>query len=100
MVKTEADWCCEECGKRCRRPGEDLVQFCQRLNCLPLGDIVEHPQRWTLTVAHLNHRPENCDRSNLKALCVPCHARYDLRAMALKKRLKLERGGQLRIEGL
>lgn len=30
-----------------------------------------------LTVAHLNHHPEDCDRSNLRALCQKCHLRYD-----------------------
>ena len=30
-----------------------------------------------LTVAHLDHRPENCDPSNLKAMCQRCHLRYD-----------------------
>lgn len=30
-----------------------------------------------LTVAHLDHQPENNDRSNLRALCQRCHLRYD-----------------------
>lgn len=30
-----------------------------------------------LTVAHLDHRPENCDYNNLKALCQKCHNKYD-----------------------
>ncbi len=30
-----------------------------------------------LTVAHLDHQPENCDRENLKALCQKCHNTYD-----------------------
>ena len=30
-----------------------------------------------LTVAHLDHTPENCDPSNLKAMCQRCHNRYD-----------------------
>ena len=63
-------------------------------------DLVEHPQRYTLSVAHLDHQPGNCDRSNLKALCMPCHCRYDLTCMAQKRRLKAERLGQLRIEGV
>jgi hypothetical protein len=46
-------------------------------------------------VAHLDHSPKNCDRSNLRALCAPCHCRYDLSQMARKKRLKAERLGQL-----
>jgi hypothetical protein len=30
-----------------------------------------------LTVAHLDHDPRNCERSNLKALCQYCHLHYD-----------------------
>ena len=30
-----------------------------------------------LTVAHLDHQPENCDDTNLKAMCQRCHNRYD-----------------------
>lgn len=35
------------------------------------------PVKVVLTVAHMDHRPENCERSNLKALCQRCHNRYD-----------------------
>jgi len=110
MVKEEAKWRCEECGRPCRRPDESEDTFASRLfviclfSLLPVGqwweDYCEKPRRNTLTVAHLDHKPRNCDRSNLKALCIPCHCRYDLKAMGTKQQLKLERGGQLRIEGL
>ena len=30
-----------------------------------------------LTVAHLDHTPENCADENLAALCQRCHNRYD-----------------------
>lgn len=30
-----------------------------------------------LTVAHLDHTPENCDDDNLRAWCQRCHLRYD-----------------------
>lgn len=30
-----------------------------------------------LTVAHLDHTPENADEANLKALCQLCHNQYD-----------------------
>lgn len=33
--------------------------------------------RIVLTVAHLDHQPENCADENLKALCQRCHNRYD-----------------------
>jgi 5-methylcytosine-specific restriction endonuclease McrA len=31
-----------------------------------------------LTVAHLNHTPEDCRDENLKAMCQRCHLRYDI----------------------
>ena len=33
--------------------------------------------RIVLTVAHLDHQPENCDPANLRAWCQRCHNRYD-----------------------
>lgn len=39
-----------------------------------------HPvtgSRVVLTVAHLDHTPENCDPANLRALCQRCHLVYD-----------------------
>lgn len=39
-------------------------------NVLRMVDIV-------LTIAHLDHVPENCAPENLKALCQRCHLRYD-----------------------
>lgn len=34
--------------------------------------------RIVLTVAHLNHQPEDCRDENLKAWCQRCHNRYDM----------------------
>ncbi len=39
-----------------------------------------HPEtgsRVVLTVAHLDHTPENCEPENLKAMCQRCHLNYD-----------------------
>lgn len=33
--------------------------------------------RVVLTIAHLDHTPENCSDDNLRALCQRCHLRYD-----------------------
>lgn len=30
-----------------------------------------------LTVAHLDHQPEHCDDTNLRAMCQGCHLHYD-----------------------
>lgn len=35
-----------------------------------------------LTIAHLDHNPENCDPENLRALCQRCHNRYDAKHRA------------------
>jgi hypothetical protein len=44
--------------------------------------------RIVLTVAHLDHTPENCDPENLKCLCQRCHNRYDAphRAAGIRER--------------
>lgn len=39
-----------------------------------------HPETGSkviLTVAHLNHTPEDCNPENLRALCQRCHLNYD-----------------------
>ena len=111
-IKNEANWHCEDCKRPCRKPGVDWMDFClwlqnggstwygqtfEEVHDDETGEwgTIEKPQRFTLTVAHLDHTPENCDRRNLKALCSPCHCRMDLKAMQTKKRLKAERLGQL-----
>lgn len=39
-----------------------------------------------LTVAHLDHTPENCDPANLKAMCQGCHLHYDREHHAATRR--------------
>lgn len=59
-------------GNRCE--GSPAYPDCRAVNGLP------HPvtgSKVVLTVAHLDHRPENCDRSNLRAWCQRCHNTYD-----------------------
>lgn len=58
---------------------------CQAINGGP------HPvtkAKVVLTVAHLNHKPEDCTDANLKAWCQRCHNRYDAptRAAGIKAR--------------
>lgn len=59
-VKEKARWVCQKCGKQCRKPGEPF-----------------DTHKRTLTVAHLNHTPEDVRIENLMAMCAPCHLRYD-----------------------
>lgn len=46
-----------------------------------------------LTVAHLDHQPENCDPENLRAWCQRCHNAYDapMRRAGIKSRAKANR---------
>ena len=41
------------------------------------GVRADTPVRVVLTIAHLNHRPEDNGDDNLAALCQRCHNRYD-----------------------
>lgn len=59
-------------GNRCE--GSPAYPDCRARNGQP------HPvtgARVVLTVAHLDHRPENVDRANLRAWCQRCHNTYD-----------------------
>lgn len=39
--------------------------------------VKENGSKVVLTIAHLDHTPENCDPDNLRALCQKCHNQYD-----------------------
>lgn len=73
LVKEKAGWKCECCGKQCRKPGEPF-----------------DTHKRTLTVSHQNHIPQDVSNENLKALCAPCHLRYDAKhhAKTRKNRIK------------
>ena len=51
-----------------------------------------------LTVAHLDHVPENCDPDNLRAMCQGCHLHYDREhhreTAAATRRAAIEASGQ------
>ena len=62
----------EAAGNICE--GSPAFPECRAVNGEP------HPAAGStvvLTVAHLDHTPENCDRANLKAWCQRCHNTYD-----------------------
>jgi hypothetical protein len=92
-IKKEAGWICQQCQRICRKSGETKDEFLKRIGSAQEIKIGQY----TLTVAHLNHKPSDCSKSNLKALCAVCHCRYDLKQMELKKYLKRERYGQLKL---
>jgi hypothetical protein len=74
--------CMGECGSESHRRygwlvGRDPLvpdKRCPNLNhhnSMFTGSVV------VLTVAHLNHTPEDCRDENLKAMCQGCHLAYD-----------------------
>lgn len=55
----------------CANTGESMGQV--RMSDYEVKNMVDI----VLTIAHLDHIPENCEPDNLKALCQRCHLRYD-----------------------
>lgn len=65
--------CMGECGLHKTNPGP---RRCKELN----GEKAQWAKgKVILTVAHLNHDPQDCRPENLKAMCQRCHLRYDLK---------------------
>lgn len=77
QVKWAARYRCRLCGKLCRKPGESF-------------DTHER----TMTTAHINHKPWDCRRENMIALCAPCHLAFDASDNQKKRwfRIKIEGG--------
>src|SRR5690606_14847415 len=88
-----------ECAGECGAPTHSYPGRC----------LAEHGQahpvtgsRVVLTVAHLNHTPEDCTDDNLRAMCQACHLSYDIdRHVANAARTRLQNSvidGQLSLE--
>lgn len=61
----------EDCYVFCDQTGKLLGQIpAANYELLRMVDIV-------LTIAHLDHTPENCEPDNLRAWCQKCHLNYD-----------------------
>ena len=78
-ILNRAENCCE---------GSPRWPTCSAENCQL------HPEtgaRVVLTIAHLDHQPENCDPANLRAWCQRCHNAYDakIRAAGIRSRRRL-----------
>lgn len=99
-IKERAGGKCEECGVGNGDLGGRLAISGQWCPAQPIGDnglrltwpepgslawcmpphgapILMTIVRIVLTVAHLNHTPEDCRDENLRAWCQRCHNRYD-----------------------
>ena len=92
-MREDAKWQCEWCGAKDKRiqPESRTWDDC-------VGDVGV-PNKVVLTVAHLNHQPEDNRRENLRALCQKCHNRYDapMRAAGRRKR-RLAAAGQQQLD--
>lgn len=70
-----------QAGHRCECRGE-CGSGCTALHGPRCAELDRRPAlgfrgRVVLTVAHLDHQPENCRRANLRAYCQRCHLSYD-----------------------
>lgn len=93
---------CERCGIK---NGAILEKYSRRRICSVEWDMIRSKIRYgghnmttalkalgfvkvVLTIAHLDHVPENCSEDNLQALCQKCHNAYDAarRARGIKSR--------------
>lgn len=90
------DW--PSISRRVRERAKGRCEWCDAENKQPhpiTGSVV------VLTVAHLDHTPENCADDNLKALCQRCHLNYDrhihVANRAKNERDALEQNGQQRL---
>ena len=56
----------------------DKCEFCGVENySMRLNPKTGKEVKIILTIAHLNHKPEDCRSENLRALCQKCHNTYD-----------------------
>lgn len=63
-------------------------EFCGRKNhTWYFNENTKKMVRIVLTIAHLDHVPEHCDPSNLRALCQRCHNQYDAKHRAETRKL-------------
>ncbi len=74
------DGFCAETGQLISDTSEDTVSYSNLVKVI-------------LTVAHLDHQPENCDPENLRAWCQRCHNAYDapMRRAGIRERSKAAR---------
>lgn len=88
--------CTGQCGGeheagRCGAPNGAIVrrldsapELWRAVQDVPVDDSLFYRRPFVviLTVAHLDHTPENCDPANLLAMCQRCHLVYDKRQHA------------------
>jgi len=101
-IRARAGNCCEWCGRPngvtvvVRPDGSWLTvsSWISENGCCETEPGAKHV-RTVLTVAHLDHTPENCDPANLAALCQRCHNRYDAPTRAKGRKERMQRTAAL-----
>lgn len=86
-IKARAGNRCEcegECGRGTHEGRCTNVQY---------GAAYGTGSKVVLTTAHLDHTPENCEPSNLRAMCQGCHLHYD-REHHAQTAYRTRRGGK------
>lgn len=105
-ILEEAGYKCEECGIPDHAVGYRDAEgnfipaagnYYIELDCA--REMVKHYNEWCsdgekwiviiLTVAHLDHNPENNKRENLALLCQQCHNRHDAKTRHRNRRARL-----------
>lgn len=86
----------ERSGNRCECTGQCGVNHngrCERWHLELLVRKDKDNATVILTVAHLNHTPEDCRDENLLHACQGCHNRYDapMRRAGIKARARAQR---------
>jgi hypothetical protein len=96
-IKCAAKWTCQQCGKVCRQQGESVEAFANRAfqpESPVWKDAIANPQKFCLTVAHLDQDPSNDSPDNIQALCTKCHLNYDRPHLVSNIYSRRERCGQ------
>jgi hypothetical protein len=100
-LKCAAKWNCQRCGKVCRPKGESVKGFANRAfqpGSEVWRDAITNPQKFCLTVAHLDQNTRNDTDENLMALCTKCHLAHDRPHISSNTYDKRGREGQLILE--
>jgi hypothetical protein len=82
-IGARSGWRCECTGECGRGTHTDRCSNVHRGRAYGTGSLV------ILTVAHLDHTPENCADDNLRHMCQGCHLHYDKAHHAETKRARL-----------
>ena len=82
----------DRAGNRCEICGVENGVYGYRLSDGKFYESWPDPDprvfKIVLTIMHLDHQPENCDPTNLKAACQLCHNRYDAPVRAAGRKLR------------